>query len=291
MTLNAPPTLQSLRARIRNYVGNAEAVTAERTIALIVLGQILLACEGSSASGGVAAAIKGGTAMRLRYGTTKSRFSRDFDVARAADLDTFLSAFTDAAARGWGGFIGSVQMSRSKAQPEGVPEDYVMVAFDVKLKYQGVGGVSKSFLTVPLEIGADELEDTAHPPRLIDPAVVTLFRAVGLPDPLPLPVISDDHQIAQKLHAVSAPGSERAHDLIDLQLLARATSVPDREIVSTCRRLFSFRKKQSWPPLVIEGEDWPSLYDAQSNGLGVLPDVAGAVHWVNGYIHRLDSAR
>lgn len=291
MTLDAPRTLQSLKARIRNSVGAADAVTAERTIALVVLGQILLACEQGGASGGVAAAIKGGTAMRLRYGTTKSRFSRDFDIARAADLDTFLASFTGAAARGWGGFVGDVQKSRSTARPEGVPEDYVMVAFDVKLKYQGVGRVPKPFLTVPLEIGADELDDTAHPSRLIDPAVVAMFRSVGLPDPLPLPVISDDHQIAQKLHAVSAPGSERAHDLIDLQLLAKATSVPDREIVATCRRLFSFRRKQPWPPVVLPGEDWPSLYGAQSDGLDVLPDVAGAVRWVNAYIHRLDSSR
>lgn len=33
-----------------------------------------------------------------------------------------------------------------------------------------------------------------------------------------MPVGAVEHQIAQKLHAASAPGSSRAHDLVDLQL-------------------------------------------------------------------------
>lgn len=287
----APPNLTSLQARIRNHAGSeAAALNARRTIALIVLGQILLSCETAETPSRAVAAIKGGTAMRLRYGPSKSRFSSDFDAARAQDLNTFLATFTKALTKGWGGFTGDVKESRSKARPDGVPEGYIMVAYDVKLKYKGALRMAKPFLTVRLEIGADELGDTVNPPRILDSDVVALFTAIGLPTPVPVPVIGDDHQIAQKLHAVSVPGSERAHDLIDLQLLARDTHLADHEVASTCRRLFSFRRRQSWPPTIVEGATWPSLYEAQIGDLQVLSNVTEAVQWVNDYVQRLDLA-
>ena len=290
--VDAPPHVASLKARIRNETPNeVEATRLERTVALVALGQMLLACEvNGNSPGQVAAAIKGGTAMRIRYGPSNSRFSRDLDTARATDLDTFVSLFGTALAQGWGGFSGEVRPSRSVSRPLGVPEQYVMVAYEVKLRYGSVG-LSKSLMTVPLEIGADELDDTQDPLRVIDPQVVALFSRLGLPEPQPLPVIADAHQIAQKLHAVSAHGSERAHDLIDLQLLARDTDAPDADIALTCVRLFAFRRQHLWPPLIEVGADWESLYAAQLGSLDVLPNVAAAVQWANEYVQRLAAAR
>jgi hypothetical protein len=289
---DAPPHAASLKARIRNQTQNElEAARLERTVALVALGQMLLACEVEGTDPGqVAAAIKGGTAMRIRYGPSNSRFSRDFDTARATDLASFVEAFDTALAQGWGGFSGEIRPSRSLARPRGVPEQYVMVAYDVKLRYGRVG-LSKSFITVPLEIGADELDDTQDPPRVLDREVALLFGRLGLPEPQPLPVIADAHQIAQKLHAVSAPGSERAHDLIDLQLLARDTGATDAEIARTCERLFAFRRQHAWPPGIEAGVDWESLYAAQLGPLDVLPNIVLAVQWANEYIQRLSAAR
>ncbi len=283
-----PPHVASLRARIRNETSDElQATRLERTVALVVLGQILLSCETDNDHPGyVAAAIKGGTAMRLRYGPAHSRFSKDFDTARATDLETFVASLGAALTRGWGGFAGDVRPSRSVARPRHVPPQYVMVAYEVKLRY-GLVGTPKAFMTIPLEIGADELDDTVDPPRVLDHDVVALFGKLGLPGPRPLPVIADAHQIAQKLHAVSAPNSERAHDLIDLQLLARDTAEGDDEIARICERLFAFRRQHPWPPTITIGQDWDSLYDAQIGDLDVLPNVTLAVEWANGYIKRL----
>jgi hypothetical protein len=285
-----PPHVASLRARIRNETSDElQATRLERTVALVVLGQILLSCETDSDDPAyVAAAIKGGTAMRLRYGPANSRFSKDFDTARATDLVTFVASLGAALARGWGGFAGDVRPSRSLARPRNVPPQYVMVAYEVKLRY-GLVGTPKAFMTIPLEIGADELDDTVDPPRVLDQDVTALFGMLGLPEPQPLPVIADAHQIAQKLHAVSAPNSERAHDLIDLQLLARDTPEGDDQIVRICERLFAFRRQHPWPPTITVGEDWDSLYDAQVGDLNVLPTVTLAVDWANGYIKRLQA--
>ena len=295
-TTRVPPRdPDALRQRVKNYVVKTtgrydEVLTTQlvRTVALVVLGQILRQCV-SGGSAPSAAAIKGGTAMRARYGLQRSRASLDFDVVRHADLNTFLSDFQTALAQGWFGFQGAVQPSRTVSRPRGVPPQYIVTTYDVKLNYS-TGEVAKSFMTVVLEVGADELDDSRDTTTVLDPAVIDLFLALGLPEPEPVHVVRDDHQIAQKLHAVSAEGSERAHDLIDLQLLAEAPSMSDADVAATCARLFRFRDSQVWPPTIVEGDDWESLYSAQLQGLGVRGTVSEAVVWANDFIARLVSA-
>ena len=50
------------------------------------------------------------------------------------------------------------------------------------------------------------------------------------------------HQIAQKLHGASEPESERAHDLVDLQLIFRRATINLPEVKSICKRIFAYRK-------------------------------------------------
>lgn len=96
-----------------------------------------------------------------------------------------------------------------------------------------------------------------------------------------------EFQIAQKLHGVSAPNSKRAHDLIDLQLILSRTEVDLAKTAAVCRRLFSYRKVQEWPPKIVKGENWESIYDAQRLDLPVLPTVVEAISWANELISRL----
>ncbi len=65
-------------------------------------------------------------------------------------------------------------------------------------------------------------------------------------------------QIARKLHAVTAVLEEpkvndRAHDLVDLELLE--VLLPDADLVLTrgaCVAVFEARAQHSWPPTVAE---------------------------------------
>ena len=55
----------------------------------------------------------------------------------------------------------------------------------------------------------------------------------------------------------------------------------------TCERLFSYRKKQPWPPIVVEGAAWASLYADAVEGIDVLQTVEEAVAWTNDFIKRI----
>lgn len=269
----APRHVAALRKRVENLAAGNQARTnlLVRTIATVAVGQLL-----------PPAAVKGGTAMKLRLGVDGSRFSTDLDVARRAELSTFLDDYGRALRSGWAGFTGEIRPSRSIARPTGVPPGYVMTSRDLKVAYNG-----RDLLTITLEIGHDELDDTRTPPSALAPDIPPLFTAVGLPAPAPIPVVAHDHQIAQKLHAVSQPGSERAHDLVDLQLLDATCTLPDPVLARTCSRLFAFRRRHPWPPTISPGPGWDTAYAAAAEGLPVIASMEDAVAWANAYVSRL----
>lgn len=145
-TVAPPNSIRTLDVRLRNIAGDLfSANRLRRAVANTVLGQVM-----------PAGAVKGGTAMKLRLGQASSRFTPDFDAARAGTLSAFLDAFERSLASGWGGFTGRLVVA-PPPRPAGVPADYVMRPYDVKLDFKG-----RSWLTVRLELGHDEIGDTDH---------------------------------------------------------------------------------------------------------------------------------
>ncbi|TAJ46971.1 MAG: hypothetical protein EPO52_14990 [Herbiconiux sp.] len=251
-----------------------EGLVNRRTVgmALVVVGQML-----------PIGAIKGGSAMALRYGRA-TRFTKDLDAARSGTLAEFITAFEERLSQGWSGFTGRL-IERTAPRPANVPTPYVMQPFDVKLDYLG-----KSWCTVKFELGHNEIGDADEPETALADDLADLFQSVGLPRPEPVSVMRSDHQIAQKLHAATGTGSERAHDLIDLQLLEREEDLDLTLVRETCSRLFTYRGGHEWPPTVVVNDNWDTLYEASAAGVEVLPDVAAAADWANDFIRRIDSA-
>ena len=199
---SAPTSVRSLEQRIRN-VESSDGLALRRRVgmALVVVGQMLP--EG---------VVKGGSAMALRYGRG-TRFTQDLDAARVQPLAEFRSDFEDSLAAGWAGFTGRL-VEKAAPRPPAVPRAYVMQPFEVKLDYRG-----RSWCTVKFELGHNEIGDADEPEYQLAADLAGLFTEVGLPAPKAVPVMRSDHQVAQKLHAVTDEGSERARDLVDLQLL------------------------------------------------------------------------
>lgn len=262
-----------MEQRIRNLEGDDGLALRRRVgMALVVVGQMLP--EG---------AIKGGSAMALRYGRA-TRFTQDLDAARVQPLARFCSDFEASLATGWAGFTGRL-VEKAAPRPPAVPAAYVMQSFEVKLDYRG-----RPWCTVKFELGHNEIGDADDPEYQLASDLAYLFTEVGLEAPKPVPVMRSDHQIAQKLHAVSSEGSERARDLVDLQLLDNGEPLDLRQVRATCVRLFDYRRQQAWPPTLVARDQWDTLYAEAADGLDVLPTITEAVAWVDGFVRRIDTA-
>jgi hypothetical protein len=271
MTLKMPNSRRNLDMAIQRVFGDSETYIRIRTVmANTIVAQMLP--EG---------AVKGGTAIKLRLGNNGTRFTSDFDVAYRNDLEGFILAYETNLADGWNGFTGHV-VTRSPAKPKDVPAGYVMQPFEIKLAYLG-----RSWLTVALEVGHNEIGDADKPDWEISPDIVEIFEKLGFPRPRPVAVMAQHHQVAQKIHGASEPGSSRAHDLIDLQLSLSNVELDFEETRATCEKLFAYRQKHAWPPLITKGDDWDELYSYQAAGLNVIQNVDEAVAWANGLIQRI----
>lgn len=274
--MKRPMTCANLIKAIGALSAGQDPVRLSRAMANVIVGQML--------PDGV---VKGGSSLLFRYGRRGSRYTRDIDTARVMELDPYLRHLNAALTQGWNGFTGRI-VAVTPPHPAGVPGVYVMMPFDIKLSYCG-----RPWQTIRIEIGHNEIGDADERETSLPSDLADLFAALSFPQPKPLPVMKLSHQIAQKLHAVSESGSDRAHDLIDLQLICNRSEVDMAEVRSVCRRLFDYRRRQAWPPEIKAGELWGDLYaQARGNLLdsdGVLPTVEEAVVWANALIRRIES--
>ena len=275
--MKKPNTCTNLIKAINAIAHGRDPVRLARAMANVIIGQIL--------PDGV---VKGGSSLMFRYGENCTRYTRDIDTARVADLDSYIARLGDALRTGWCGFSGVI-IPVDPPSPEGVPDGYVMIPFDIKLSYCG-----RAWQTVRIEIGHNEIGDADMAESALPTEMAEAFETLGFAKPKPLPVMKLSYQIAQKLHAVSSPGSDRAHDLIDLQLIM-SHSTPDlREAKSVCERLFNYRKQQAWPPSVQKGVDWESLYQAAfatiRDAESIASTVDEAISWANDFISKIAKA-
>ena len=233
------------------------------------------------------AILKGGGSLRYRFGSSFTRNTIDFDTTRPGDLDAFLTDFKKSLEAGWNGFSGQL-IILPQASPKGVPFDYVMQPVDLKLQYKG-----QAWCTVNLEISHDEANATSECDMTLPPLdVLNVFHDLGLPAPKPIALITLEHQISQKLHGASGISefNQRAHDLIDLQVMMQSESIDLKKVQTICRQLFAQRKMQPWPTLIKARANWAQIYDAQKKDLKVLDSVDEAIAWANELIEKIDAA-
>ena len=274
MPAKRPNSRRNLDVALERLVGKPNLVAKRAIIANAIVAQMLP--DGS---------VKGGSAIKMRLGDGATRFTTDLDVARASAIDDFSEQLAGSLAAGWEGFTGALVKER-QAHPKGVPSQYVMQPFSVKLLYNG-----KPWATVDLEVGHNEIGDADEPDFVSPEDANAVLENLGFPPVSLIPVMALRHQIAQKLHAVSTPGSMRAHDLIDLQLLDKAYEGDYSDVRETCMRLFAYRKMQAWPPTIAGGAEWETAYADQLPSGDLILNVSDAISWANSLIGRIDAAR
>lgn len=274
--MREPPANQrALAARLRNLAGalGIAEPRLRRTVAHTIVGQLL-----------PAGVVKGGASIRLRTSELDARLTRDLDFSYRPGVATedFEDELADNLERGWHHVTGRL-VTKRKAQPDGVPTEYVMQPYEIKLNFHG-----DAWTTVVFEVGHPEIDSTDTPEHRLAEDITRIFAGIGLPAPEPIAVMAAAHQAAQKIHACTGPtASQRAHDLVDLQLLDRADRLEPAEVADAGARLFAYRRQQPWPPTVVVHDTWPDLYAAATNELatGVLP-LDDAAAWLNDLIRR-----
>ena len=252
------------KAILRIADSESQFVDIRATMANVIVAQMLPGCV-----------VKGGSQLRLRFGPLASRVTMDLDAARNIDLDSFVTLFRTALADGWCDFTGDL-IVRPQASPKGIPFEYVMQPFDVKLRYKG-----RPWCTILVEVGHNEIGDAEEADVVPLPDEINnVFVGLGFPEPSPVPLMPLKFQVAQKLHGLSAMGSDWVRDEIDLQLIMR-TGIGIAEIRPVCEQLFRYRRCQIWPPVVVKGKGWDMLYDSLRGKLPVLQTADEAIAWVN----------
>jgi len=284
MADGAPSNLNSLEARLRNHC-EAAAISfgpVRRHVAALVVAQMLVDSH---------TVVKGGRSLEIRYGIAATRASTDLDAVRTHRLDDLIGHLEQALDEGWAGFSGRVIDKGVIEAP--VPSAYRPHRLDVKLSFQG-----RSFGTVQLEVAVEEAGGLAGTEAITSAEGAAIFAAVGLPEPDPVPVLPLPTQVAQKLHACTAPDTDewindRAHDLVDLQLIRR--DLPDGQMAQVreaCERLFAARQMHPWPPHVTARTGWALRYAREREGVeaDVTEDIDAAVEWANRLIEQIVSA-
>jgi hypothetical protein len=246
-----------------------------------------------------AVAIKGGMGVKLRLGERGTRATSDLDVSTRARGEEFEQAFRARLAAGWGtvppsrgelrrdpeapdrvAFTATVRAAQ-RHDPGLARPEYVMHPYRVSIAFLGSG-----WGALDVEVSDPEIGTQAHIRKEIDGELVEFGARFGFGELQPVELVALEYQIAQKIHAVTDPAYERAHDLVDLQLLWNAG--PDLTTLrNLCERTFDWRRQQSWPPLPLRPmDDWDLAYadardETEVDGqTPVLPGIASAHAWL-----------
>lgn len=112
--------IRRLGSSERDYVRNRFIITNA------IVGQML-----------PTAVVKGGSALKMRYGDSGTRATTDLDIAVSKDVGTFEGELETRLQEGWEGFTGKLKKLQ-KANPQGIPSEYVMQPYEIKLLYLNV---------------------------------------------------------------------------------------------------------------------------------------------------------
>lgn len=282
-----PSNLRSLRDRLVQAAKREGLVFGrlQQHVAVLVVAQ--LAARLTDAAGAPLLLVKGGSSLELRRGIGDSRTSKDLDTVARHDVEEVHELLADGGEVGWEGFTAVF------TPPEEIEVPGLQVKprrFVAKLSYHG-----QPFASVPIEVSMVEAGNAES----FDAISSDALALVGVPVKVTVPCMTVPWQIAQKLHACTAAmtpprTNDRAHDLVDLQLLE--VLLADSDLADTriaCVAVFEARAEHPWPPTIQAQPHWPAIYDRAREGLDHLDlaeTSAEAAARVQCFVARIDQA-
>ncbi|MGH9205306.1 MAG: nucleotidyl transferase AbiEii/AbiGii toxin family protein, partial [Acidimicrobiales bacterium] len=259
-----PSNLRSLQDRLVRVAGQKGVLFGrlQRHVAVLVVAQ--LAATLADEDGAPLLLVKGGSSLELRRGISGSRTSKDLDTVARQDIESVYEQLADSGEIGWEGFT-AIFTPPEEIDVPGLP--IKPRRFVAKLSYR-----SKPFASVPIEVSTVEAGNADQ----FDTLTSEALGLVGVSADVTVPCMTLPWQIAQKLHAatavIAAPKvNDRAHDLVDLQLLEVLLGEVDlAKTRFACLAVFAARAQHLWPPTVAALPHWPAIYSRALEGLGHL---------------------
>ena len=284
---SSPSNLRALRDRL-TAAAKREGVVFGRLqqhVGVLVVTQFM--AELTDEHGEPLLLVKGGASLELRRGIPESRTSKDLDAVIRGDIETVHDRLVEEGAAGWEGFTAVFTPPAEFDVPGLSAHPH---RFTGKLIYQG-----RPFVSVPIEVSPVEAGNADGYDKVTSEALAL----VGLPISASVPCMTLPWQIAQKIHACTDPVEEprtndRAHDLVDLQLLeALLVDEPLVETRSACVAVFGARAKHDWAPTVVAPPHWGPIYARALEGLdqlGLARTVEEATERVQALVDRVEAS-
>jgi hypothetical protein len=283
-----PPNLRSLRDRLVQAAKREGLVFGrlQQHVAVLVVTQ--LAATLTDEAGLPLLLVKGGSSLELRRGIVDSRTSKDLDTVARHDVAEIHELLADSGEAGWQGFT-AIFTPPEEIDVPGVPVK--PRRFVAKLSYHG-----QPFASVPVEVSMVEAGNAER----FDNVSSGAFALVGVRAAMTVPCMTVPWQIAQKLHACTATLPEpkvndRAHDLVDLQLLEALLVEADlQQTRRACTAIFAARSQHSWPPTIQPPPHWAAIYEQALEGLEHLDlaeNVSMAADRVQRFVAWIDVSR
>jgi hypothetical protein len=240
--------------------------------------------------------LKGGTMLQYRL-PGMSRATRDVDGLIRGDIDAFLVALDEAFGEPW----GPLTLVRGEVEVIDVPYRLVKPRrFDVLVLLGGVTWRRIEVEVSPDEGGAGKTPEQIPPPSL---------AGFGLPTPDRLASLSMRYQIAQKVHAATAPHdppafvNDRARDVVDLLLLRDLIDAAGQptlaEVRAAIEDVFTSRAREAkatgglahtWPTRVSAYRQWATSFAKAAESAGLTVTMTEAVAEVNAWLEQIERA-
>lgn len=235
--------------------------------------------------------VKGGTSLQIQLGDI-GRLTRDLDgIVRGHSFQDFLRQVDEVIAEPW----GPISLRRAKGRLLDVgPLAIPLFRFDVLLTIRG-----RTWRRIPVELSmAAGLEG-----RTLDRVHAPPLWGLGLPTPQSIFALSMSYQIAQKIHAATAPHrppgmrNDRFRDVIDLVLLRRVMATAGepsrRDVLEALQDVFKTRAEivhsrhfppRQFPPVFIPWPHWTVSFDraiSEANLSGSLEELCDELNvWI-----------
>ena len=196
--------------------------------------------------------LKGGVALELRF-ATRARATRDLDLGLEGPRANRLDMLRRSLELGFDDFT-----FRVKAQTRDM-EQADTVRVNVAVSYR-----TRAWQTVEVDLGpAKTLEIDFVAPQ------VQGLAELGLPVTSPVRCLGLAEQVAQKLHACTAPHSAgRARDVLDILLVEMLGDIDYPRASAAARKVFKDRATHEFPPVFTMPAEWRPEVESLAVQLG-----------------------